>query len=136
MSRPDELLARLRIALEAGLPIADDVRAWLYAAVSEYEATGESLEALLGLRGPGVRTVPTLRKLGERDALVVAIYQSLEGAHWRRCQYIAKLIAGEGHCPQSAKPHLQRLQELDVSPPKTTRGIAELLKRTRGISFQ
>lgn len=66
---PGDLLLRLRAALEAGVALPDEVRAWLLAGLDDFEAAGgkRPLCGALRLRGRGLRSLGTRK--ARRDML-------------------------------------------------------------------
>ncbi|MFA7521294.1 MAG: hypothetical protein WCY71_00010 [Halothiobacillaceae bacterium] len=74
--------ARLKTALDQpGARLPDDVRRWLLEAAREYDGS-VPLDILLGLRGPGIRTLATINAIHTRDFhLWVAWYEYSHGGN-------------------------------------------------------
>ena len=74
MSEAFDQLRRLAVALEAGKPLPEDVRAWWLDGVEAFIESGgrQPLDIILGLRGRGVRSWETWAAIQDRNAALVA----------------------------------------------------------------
>lgn len=98
---------RLKTALHRNdAPLPDDLRRWLLEAASRYDGT-VALDKLLGLRGPGVRTLATVKAKERRDLHLRIAWQ--EHAH-----------GGDPGCPPQERNRIfiQRVRRFERKWPR------------------
>ena len=116
-------LVRLETAIDAKLPLPDDIGLELKAAIHQFK-TGKSktLCRALGLREPGVTSIATREKISERNAMLKEIAKQYDGETWQIAGTIAEKIKR-----QSREPLYRLLFEIGAKVPSDQSSIYRIL---------
>jgi len=92
---PRDRVRRLAAVVQAGQALPEDLAAWLSEGLRDWLDAGgrRSLDAALGLRGAGVRTVATLDRQRQRDAALAHAFEFAHDGQPRPTQWRARHLA-------------------------------------------
>ena len=126
-SDPADLLARLRVSLEAGRVVPPDVGEWLLGGLRDAERGAGTLDRLLGISAPGRDSLRRRAALRVRDrALAQAAAQTGAPTPWAAA---GRLAADLRRGRRSVAPVVQKAEMGGVPVPTTQRGVYAAIRR-------
>lgn len=138
MPTPSEQLQRLRVVLEAGIPVPADVSAWLLEGLERFETQGDPeriipLCKILGLRPEGRQSIRYQRRLQERNQALREAIELVQGDTPRqRCAGLLQEIKRYQRRPMAAAgPLLESIQRASQAHP-VPQSVPGLLKALEG----
>lgn len=119
-------LTRLETALDADMPLPSDIAAELKAAIRKFKSGQcKTLCRALGLRAPGLSSIPTREKIRQRNAMLVEIAKQYDGETWHVAGIIASKIKR-----RSREPLYRLLAEIGAYLPCDQSSIFKILQKS------
>ena len=112
MSRVDDHWARLKAAIEANLPVPNDVRAWFLEGAGSFDDSGgrRPLCICLGLRGRGRASAEERRRLAERNQWLREAWNLVSCETITQSERAARLIEAAHRFETCTWPRIRHLE--------------------------